>query len=70
VRELIDRTVDRSRRLDAAVNNASTEDRPGPVTEQSAYSYNCPSQAFDVIVKAIPAASKTWMCSGGRRISA
>src|ERR1700693_5883925 len=39
VRELVDRTVARFGRLDAAVNNAGTEGQPGPVTEQSADSY-------------------------------
>jgi len=39
VRHLIDHTVERFGRLDAAVNNAGTEGRPGPVTEQSADSY-------------------------------
>jgi NAD(P)-dependent dehydrogenase (short-subunit alcohol dehydrogenase family) len=39
VRDLIDRTVARFGRLDAAVNNAGTEGSPGPVTEQSAASY-------------------------------
>src|ERR1700732_4090071 len=39
VRALIDRTVTRFGRLDAAVNNAGTEGHPGPVTEQSADSY-------------------------------
>jgi NAD(P)-dependent dehydrogenase (short-subunit alcohol dehydrogenase family) len=39
VRELVDRTVARFGRLDAAVNTAGTEGRPGPVTEQSADSY-------------------------------
>jgi NAD(P)-dependent dehydrogenase (short-subunit alcohol dehydrogenase family) len=39
VRELIDRTVARFGRLDAAVNTAGTEGHPGPVTEQSADSY-------------------------------
>ncbi|HEX3536277.1 MAG TPA: glucose 1-dehydrogenase [Stellaceae bacterium] len=39
VRHLIDRTVERFGRLDAAVNNAGTEGQPGPVTEQSADSY-------------------------------
>jgi len=39
VRELVDRTVARFGRLDAAVNNAGTEGYPGPVTEQSAESY-------------------------------
>ena len=35
VRELVDRTIARFGRLDAAVNNAGTEGHPGPVTEQS-----------------------------------
>ena len=39
VRSLIDQTVARFGRLDAAVNNAGTEGKPGPVTEQSAESY-------------------------------
>jgi NAD(P)-dependent dehydrogenase (short-subunit alcohol dehydrogenase family) len=39
VRNLIDRAVERFGRLDAAVNSAGTEGRPGPVTEQSADSY-------------------------------
>jgi NAD(P)-dependent dehydrogenase (short-subunit alcohol dehydrogenase family) len=39
VRELVDRTVARFGRLDAAVNTAGTEGKPGPVTEQSADSY-------------------------------
>jgi NAD(P)-dependent dehydrogenase (short-subunit alcohol dehydrogenase family) len=39
VRSLVDRTVARFGRLDAAVNNAGTEGHPGPVTEQTADSY-------------------------------
>jgi NAD(P)-dependent dehydrogenase (short-subunit alcohol dehydrogenase family) len=39
VRELVERTVARFGRLDAAMNNAGTEGQPGPVTEQSADSY-------------------------------
>jgi NAD(P)-dependent dehydrogenase (short-subunit alcohol dehydrogenase family) len=39
VRNLIDKTVARFGRLDIAVNNAATEGKPGPVTEQSAESY-------------------------------
>ena len=39
VHVLVDQTVARFGRLDAAVNNAGTEGRPGPVTEQSADSY-------------------------------
>ncbi len=39
VKSLVDRTVERFGRLDAAVNNAGTEGQPGPVTEQTAESY-------------------------------
>src|SRR6185295_15356821 len=39
VRDLVDRTVARFGRLDVAVNNAGTEGKPGPVTEQTAESY-------------------------------
>jgi NAD(P)-dependent dehydrogenase (short-subunit alcohol dehydrogenase family) len=39
VRSLVDKTVERFGRLDAAVNNAGTEGQPGPVTEQSAESF-------------------------------
>jgi NAD(P)-dependent dehydrogenase (short-subunit alcohol dehydrogenase family) len=33
---LVDQTVARFGRLDVAANNAGTEGKPGPVTEQSA----------------------------------
>jgi NAD(P)-dependent dehydrogenase (short-subunit alcohol dehydrogenase family) len=39
VRNLVDQTVARFGRLDAAVNNAGTEGQPGPVTQQTAESY-------------------------------
>ena len=39
MRSLVDKTVARFGRLDVAVNNAGTEGKPGPVTEQSAESY-------------------------------
>lgn len=39
VRSLVDQTVARFGRLDAAVNNAGTEGEPGPVTQQTALSY-------------------------------
>ncbi len=39
VRDLVDHTVERFGRLDTAVNNAGTEGKPGPVTQQTAESY-------------------------------
>ncbi|MDB5393793.1 MAG: putative dehydrogenase [Rhodospirillales bacterium] len=39
VRNLVDGTVARFGRLDVAVNNAGTEGKPGPATEQSAETY-------------------------------
>src|SRR4029079_3996459 len=39
VRDLVNKTVRRFGRLDVAINNAGTEGKPGPVTEQSAESY-------------------------------
>ena len=39
VRQLVDQTVARYRRVDAAVNNAGSEGQPGLVTEQTAESY-------------------------------
>jgi NAD(P)-dependent dehydrogenase (short-subunit alcohol dehydrogenase family) len=39
VRGLVDRSVARFGRLDAAVNAAGTEGKPGPVTEQTAETY-------------------------------
>jgi NAD(P)-dependent dehydrogenase (short-subunit alcohol dehydrogenase family) len=39
VQDLVDKTVARFGRLDIAVNNAGTEGKPGPVTEQTAESY-------------------------------
>jgi NAD(P)-dependent dehydrogenase (short-subunit alcohol dehydrogenase family) len=40
VRTLVDETVARFGRLDAAVNNAGTEGRPSPITGQTAETYN------------------------------
>jgi NAD(P)-dependent dehydrogenase (short-subunit alcohol dehydrogenase family) len=39
VRNLVERTVARFGALDVAVNNAGTEGKPGPVTEQTAETY-------------------------------
>jgi NAD(P)-dependent dehydrogenase (short-subunit alcohol dehydrogenase family) len=39
VRDLVDQTIARFGRLDAAVNTAGTEGKPGPVTEQTVDSY-------------------------------
>jgi NAD(P)-dependent dehydrogenase (short-subunit alcohol dehydrogenase family) len=39
VRNLVDRTIARFGRLDIAVNNAGTEGKPGPVTEQTSETY-------------------------------
>src|SRR5579859_3721436 len=50
VRELIDGTVARFGRLDVAVNNAGTEGKPSPATEQSAESY---AATFDTNVLGI-----------------
>jgi NAD(P)-dependent dehydrogenase (short-subunit alcohol dehydrogenase family) len=40
VQSLVDKTVTRFGRLDAAVNNAGTEGQPGPITDQTADTYN------------------------------
>lgn len=40
VRAMVDETVTRFGRLDVAVNNAGTEGRPSPITDQSAETYN------------------------------
>ena len=47
VRSLVDQTIARFGRLDAAINSAGTEGNPGPVTEQTADSY---ATAFDTNV--------------------
>ena len=40
VRAMVDQTLARFGRLDVAVNNAGTEGRPSPITDQTADSYN------------------------------
>jgi NAD(P)-dependent dehydrogenase (short-subunit alcohol dehydrogenase family) len=47
VRAMVDQTVARFGRLDVAVNNAGTEGRPGPITDQSAETFN---ETFDTNV--------------------
>ncbi|MGA2550278.1 MAG: glucose 1-dehydrogenase [Burkholderiaceae bacterium] len=47
VRGLVDAAVARFGRLDVAVNNAGTEGRPGPLTDQTAESY---AETFDTNV--------------------
>lgn len=47
VKSLVDQTVERFGRLDAAVNNAGTEGKPGPVTDQTAESF---ADTFDTNV--------------------
>ncbi|MDX6255440.1 MAG: hypothetical protein QOJ11_1774 [Frankiales bacterium] len=47
VRAMVDETVARFGRLDVAVNNAGTEGRPGPITDQTAETY---SATFDTNV--------------------
>jgi NAD(P)-dependent dehydrogenase (short-subunit alcohol dehydrogenase family) len=47
VRHLVERTVARFGRLDVAVNNAGTEGKPGPVTDQTIDDYTA---AFDTNV--------------------
>jgi NAD(P)-dependent dehydrogenase (short-subunit alcohol dehydrogenase family) len=47
VRAMVDETVARFGRLDVAVNNAGTEGRPGPITDQSAETF---TSTFDTNV--------------------
>jgi NAD(P)-dependent dehydrogenase (short-subunit alcohol dehydrogenase family) len=47
VRRLVDFTITRFGRLDAAINNAGTEGQPGPITEQTAETY---ADTFDTNV--------------------
>ena len=47
VRNLIDQAVSQFSRLDVAINNAATEGKTGPLTEQSAESY---AATFDINV--------------------
>jgi NAD(P)-dependent dehydrogenase (short-subunit alcohol dehydrogenase family) len=50
VRALVDKTVARFGRLDVAVNNAGTEGRVGPITDQTAESY---AATFDTNVRGV-----------------
>ncbi len=55
IRNLVDQTVARFGRLDIAVNNAGTEGKPGPLTEQSAATY---AATFDTNVLGVVLALK------------
>lgn len=55
IRNLIDQTVARFGKLDIAVNNAGTEGKPGPVTEQSAATF---AATFDTNVLGVVLALK------------
>jgi len=55
VRSLVEQTVERFGRLDVAVNNAGTEGRPGPLTEESADNYDA---IFDTNVRGMVFALK------------
>ena len=46
VRNLVDQTVVRFGQLNVAVNNAGTEGKPGPVTEQSSETYASDKASF------------------------
>jgi NAD(P)-dependent dehydrogenase (short-subunit alcohol dehydrogenase family) len=59
VRALVDRTIARFGRLDAAVNNAGTEGKPGPVIEQTAESY---AATFDTNVLGTLLSMKHELC--------
>jgi NAD(P)-dependent dehydrogenase (short-subunit alcohol dehydrogenase family) len=50
IRRLVERTLKRFGRLDAAVNNAGTEGKPGPVVEQTADTY---AATFDTNVQSL-----------------
>jgi NAD(P)-dependent dehydrogenase (short-subunit alcohol dehydrogenase family) len=59
VRNLVDQTVARFGRLDAAVNSAGTEGKPGPVTQQTADSY---AATFDTNVLGTLLSMKHELC--------
>jgi NAD(P)-dependent dehydrogenase (short-subunit alcohol dehydrogenase family) len=54
VRTLIDKTDARFGRLDVAVNNAGTEGKPGPVTEQNAESYGAATAPLSTLTCSAP----------------
>ena len=48
VRNLVDQTIARFGRIDAAVNNAGTEGQPGPAVSQTAESYAATSSVREI----------------------
>jgi len=69
VRNLVDATVARFGRLDIAVNNAGTEGKPGPVTDQTAESY---AATFDTnvlgVVLSLKHEARAMLAQGGGSI--
>src|SRR5881396_3597371 len=59
VNNLVDKTVARFGRLDVAVNNAGTEGRVGPITDQTAESY---AATFDTNVLGVILSTKRASC--------
>jgi NAD(P)-dependent dehydrogenase (short-subunit alcohol dehydrogenase family) len=72
VRNLVDKTVERFGRLDVAINNAGTEGKIGPITEQSTDSY---AATFDTNVLGVLLSMKhqyfvhLWANRSARRIT-
>src|ERR1700692_135897 len=64
VRALVDKTVARFGRLDVAVNNAGTEGRVGPLTEQPAPSPHRPPRSHRLL-RACPFGFSDRACSRG-----
>src|SRR6202035_2152968 len=59
VKNLVEKTVERFGRLDVAINNAGTEGKIGPITEQSAESY---AATFDTNVLGVLLSLKHELC--------